>query len=611
MKKIIPSIVTTALLGASAFAATVESLDFRLTPAESILEIRTDEVVSIEDRVNSADRQVIVDLKGATLGPKAKRRLDTSSFEGNVLLVSPYQTGSDSRVVVQLRKPASAEVTQDGNIVRVVTRRDPAASGETVDARVDSAASASASALDDPMTAASDSVSTSSTNSSSSSEASAIDQMLEARKERRFTGRPITLQLRDADVRDVLRLIGEASGFNMVIGDDVRGVITLSLVDVPWDQALDVVLQTQRLGAERSGSLLRVITLGALTQEKQQELNAKLAVEANAPRVTRVFAVNYARIEDMVQTLTRFSRALQQTGTSASAPQGLVQADSRTNSLIIQDSAENVERMRKLIEILDTQTPQVLVEGKVVEASERGSSLISGSMQFDSAFSNELVIGPNRGDLTAALFGSASTQAPTAGATPAGTSTLGGIIRGGIFGNNSRLPLALLLGESEGHAKIVSSPRVVVLNRETANVVQSIPTAITTQTSTVGGLINNVQVLQANLSLNVTPTVTNDGAILMQLTLTRDVIDSSGAFALVANRNINTRVLVDSGSTLVLGGVYNNDSSDNSSGVPWLRKLPIVGWFFGNETSTRQSTELFFFITPRIMNDKESGIRTT
>jgi type IV pilus assembly protein PilQ len=439
-----------------------------------------------------------------------------------------------------------------------------------------------------------------------------LDKFMESQVSKRFTGSPVTLQVRETPLADVLTMIGEASGFNIILGEGVGGKVTLSLVDVPWDQALDVVLTTKRLGAERKNNVLRITTLANLTAEKEELLRAKLASERSAPRSTRVFPINYADIRELQSVLSAFSASnasiLGAGAIAGAAPGGgaggvgvasaSIQVDQRTNSLIVQDTFENLEKIRKLIELMDTQTPQVLIEAKVVEASDDFNKTISGQLGFSR------INGEGRGN--AASFNSA----------PASTGLTGAAVqtpqpRGGSIGYSpsiaflppaiDRLNLLISMLEREEQVKVISSPKTVVLNKKTAKIVKGTPTTIQeTVPSPTGNLVTQ-RIVQANLSLEATPTVTNIGSVLMNLKISRDTVLNN----LVAPRNIETEVLVDSGSTLVIGGIYSSEETKRKNGFPFLKDLPLVGWLFGGSENTNNRSELFIFVTPRILNAQE------
>jgi type IV pilus assembly protein PilQ len=646
------------------YASTVTSIDFKSAADNSEIDIQSDGPLSFQKSENSADKQIVLDLKGASLAKNASRNLDTSSFDSKVVLVSPYSVGGDksnSRVVIQLRDMTSANVTQDGNLLKIIlpnSGKPVADSASTsasapADTAVSSASQdAPAGSEDAPPTPAVGAITegvkiqgqtlessspTATKNSQTVSNADdspnlkdKLDKFIDSRTTRRFTGSPITLKVRDADVTDVFRLIAEASGFNIVLGEDVKGKITMSVEGVPWDQALDVILHTQKLGAERNNNILRIVSLANLTAEKQAELSAKIATEASAPRVTRVFPISYAKLDDLVTILNKFSSSTSSTSATAGAAATagtattVVQPDNRTNSIIVRDIPENLERVKKLIEILDTQTPQVLIESKIVEATEVFSNSLGGSLGFGNASSNTQFFSSfSGGDPTDQMFANGtSTPIFTSGLAASGAGSTGGTgsgtLPGGSFGvspqlaflpSNLRLNALLSLSESQSEVKVISAPRTVVLDKESASIVQSTPVLVPALTSTQNGPVSTSTIAQANLSLNVVPTITNEGSVIMQLNVSNDVpFNLAGGQQAVANRNISTRVLVESGSTLVMGGIYTANLSKTSSGFPFLRNIPIIGALFGNESDSDQRTELFFFITPRILNLKEAGV---
>lgn len=588
----------------------VTSIDFKVEGDSSQIEIRADGQIAFEKQENPQDNQLVLELKGAKLGTEASRKLDTSSFNSKVTLISPYQVeGSEdtSRVVVQMRELASADVSQEGNLIRI---RVPNNGVALAAASTDAAAPAPADPLADPAAPADPAAAPAEPAAPVQSQAlpakpaSSLEDFMANRETKRFSGKAITLQVRDADLVDVFRLIGDTSGFNIIVGDDVRGKISLSLVDVPWDQALDLILHTQRLGAERNNNVLRIVTLANLTKEKQQELQAKLAAEANAPRVTRVFPISYANLGELATMLTKFGTTPQQSSSPSTAQLTVVQPDARTNSIVVRDIPDNIERMKKLIEILDTQTPQILIEAKIVEATEDFGSVFGGSIGIGYQKGNAAALASiNGGNFTSTLFSFGS-------GTSAGTSTVAGSDGTGVFGlgflpGSARINAVLSMAEEDSVVKVVSSPRTVVLNKETAKIVQSTPVLVPTSGfDTNGNFQRGETMMQANLSLDVVPTVTNDGSVLMQLNIANDVPKTD----MIANRNLSTKVIVESGSTLVIGGVYSLNQNKSARGVPLLRKIPLIGWLFGTEEESTIRTELFIFITPRILNEKEAGL---
>jgi type IV pilus assembly protein PilQ len=418
----------------------------------------------------------------------------------------------------------------------------------------------------------------------------------EARLGGKFTGSPITLKLKDADVHDVLRLIGETSGFNIVVHPDVKGKLSLSLEQVPWDQALDVVLTSLKLAAERSDSVLKVMPRDLFISNKRQEMEEKnLAITAE-PRVTRIFPISYADLTEIADIVRIFSTS--QDGGSGGNASSTIIIDKNTQSLIVRNTADNVEKIKKLIQLLDVQTPQVLIEAKVVEANEAFSRTIDGSLGLGGT---QLAFGFNGQQ---ALFGTADI-ADTAGSGVAAGNTFM-TLGGKLIGLNSSLRMA----ESENKVKVVSSPRTVVLSGKSASITQTKTTAVrlvTPATSTTPATTQLVTV-NANTKLNVTPRVTNDGSVFMKLDLNRDILRIDDGNPVAEPRQMNTEVIVESGNTLVIGGVLNIDENSAASGVPFLRKIPLIGALFGKEVDAKTKSELMFFITPRILNQKKAAL---
>ncbi len=404
----------------------------------------------------------------------------------------------------------------------------------------------------------------------------------------RFTGSPITLKLKDADIAEVFRLISETSGFNIVIHPDVKGTITLSLEDVPWDHALNVVLTTMKLGADRKNNVMRILPRDMLLNEKRQDLETKRLAESTAPRVTRIFPISYATLEELSTVITQFC---DDNATTGAAPVTVI-TDKASQSLIVRDTAARLEKIAKLIELVDVQTPQVLIEAKVLEATEQFSKDINGTFSAGNNMLAMAVNGPQ--SLTARTITLPSSAGPAAGA---------------FAGIASGLNATLKLAESENKVKVISNPRTVVLSGKTANInqAQTIAKTLVTPATPTSPATSNIIQITANTRLSVTPRVTNEGSVFLKLDLNRDVIhlEADGTPALEP-RVMNTEVIVESGNTLVIGGVLNIDETDASSGIPFLRKIPLLGALFGNETYKNLKSELMFFVTPKILNQRKS-----
>lgn len=416
-------------------------------------------------------------------------------------------------------------------------------------------------------------------------------------KEKKFTGSPISLNLKDADVLDVFRLIGETSGFNVVVHPNVTGKITVALDDVPWDQALEVILSTLRLGAERAQSVLRIMPRDLLIAEAQANLDAQKAAVKSAPKYTRIFPISYTdlpRIQSLIQSYTGAQSSDSAAATDPSAP--LLIPDSNTQSLIVRDTAEGLDRIKKLIQILDVQTPQIVIDAKVIDATETFSRSIEGKIAFGS------------GDYTKSMNFNGGTLPLAGPATPLQVPSGTNAVKFSVGGSNL-LNALLTYSEGDSKAKVISSPRVLVLSGKSATINQTSNISIESSTISNGVTTITRAFTPVPTTLTVTPRATNEGAVFMTLSLTRSVAqtDPSGQVS-PATRTINTDVIVDSGNTLVLGGVQSMSETEASTGMPFLRRIPLIGWLFGKELSGNEKSELMFFVTPRILNMKRAGM---
>lgn len=631
--------------------ATVQSLGFNYAAPQSQLEIVFDKPVEVKKTVSEADKQVILDIPNASIGKKWARRIDASQHKSNIAVISPYQSESMVRVALQLKDNGSVEISQDGKKITALIDNKQAAGAESVAQAPagDQAATGTEAAVAENTAPAGDASSPDAAvpaDAAASAEvkpavaggSDSLDNFFKAKEQKKWLGKKIFLQVQDMELADVFRVISEASEFNIVMSDNVKGKAMLNLTDVPWDQALDLILRTYQLAAEREGNVLRVTTKEALNIEKTAEVAAKRVVIDNEPLVTKIFTISYARLIDICGIVKDFMSKPAGAATNANTPvpvgggggaatscdssgvKGSIKADNRTNSLIIRDTEAAIETIKKVIAQLDTQTPQILIEGKFVEVTETGSRAISGRIF---ATSREQSPGTVGGALD---FQSSNNNFQTLFnvTTPANfaSSALGGANSDGLAGMGLGFApkLGLLPGigeiaaflqvlESESYSKTIASPRLVTQNKESATI--SAGRTLSLATSAGVGVAGGLQSVSQTMSLNVTPQVTNDGSVLLNISFQQDSPGDSvtGAKANTINKSIQTKVLVDSGATLVIGGVYESGETKSESGIPLLRNLPIIGPLFGNKQSGTSKRELFIFLTPRVLNDKEAGIK--
>lgn len=432
---------------------------------------------------------------------------------------------------------------------------------------------------------------------------------------RRYTGRRIDLDFHDADIQNVLRLIAEVGNVNIVTGDDVGGSVTVRMRDVPWDLALDTILQVRGLGMVRSGNLIRVAPLSVLQRELEARIRAAEAAREVAPLETRIVPLSYNDANDVMAQVQRLL-----------SPRGTVSVDNYTNTLIIQDLNEVLENVEQLVRVLDRQTPQVLIEARIVEASSQYAREVGIQWGGDVAQSSQL------GNPTGIRFpynwalagGSPVGTAPTQGLNPfggigqappqnpnflvnlpaavgAGSGGAIGLTMGSV-GGNVNLSARLSAAESTGTLRIVSSPRILTLNNAEATIAQGtlIPYSV------FSALGVNTQWRAARLELKVTPRVAADGTILLAVRVTRDEPDfsrvSQRGDPTILQREAETTLIVPDGATAVIGGIYTRTTSRGRRQIPFFGSIPVLGALFRTRTFRDERSELLIFITPRIVN---------
>jgi len=440
-----------------------------------------------------------------------------------------------------------------------------------------------------------------------------------------YKGAKISLDFKDADLHNIFRLIAEVSNLNIITTDDVKGKITIRMVNVPWDQALDVILSTKNLIKIEEGNVLRITTIENVRKEredKQKEEEAllknrdtKLKLEETTKKIVKV---NYADALDLQKLLLEQKEA----GKGFLSPQGSVKADKRTNTLIIQDIRNNLEEIEQLIENLDSPTPQVLIEARIVQAVTTFARSLG--VQWGGSYNQT---GSTAWGLTgnnpSAAAGWGFTPSATAASTnlimpsnfvvnfPASSANTPvggmGISFGKITGDLVNLDLRLQLGETEGQTKVIARPKLATLTNREAVIKQGekIPYETTSQAGT------QVQFIDAVLSLKVTPQVTPDGTIMMKVVVTRDARGSYRTPVMqvpsIDNREASTEVLVKEGETIVIGGIYESENTETQQGIPWLMKIPVLGWLFKNKEVINIKRELLIFITPTLMQAKAAS----
>jgi len=404
----------------------------------------------------------------------------------------------------------------------------------------------------------------------------------EAPSEKVYTGRKLSLDFKDADIKNILRLIAEVSNFNIIAGDDVTGKITMRLADVPWDQALDVILQARSLGMTKVGNVIRIAPLNALKKEIQAELEAKRAKEKLEDLVTELIPVNYATAKE-VQPQVK----------SILSDRGDVKVDDRTNILIVKDIARNIVAAKNLVKSLDTKTPQVLIEARIVEANL--------TFQRELGISWGLEIGGGKATLKGGLSDNRLVDLPAEPKTGAGSA---GILEF-LFtrGTIRDLDMAISAHEIRGDVKIISSPKIATLDNKEASIEQGlrIPYLRLTTEGTV-----TTEFIDANLKLTVTPHVTNDGNIKLSIKAKKDAPDTSivvQGVPSIDKKEAITEVLIKDSGVVAIAGIYTIEKNIQDEGIPLFKKIPVLGWLFKREAKEDKRKDLLIFISPKIIKD--------
>jgi type IV pilus assembly protein PilQ len=406
-----------------------------------------------------------------------------------------------------------------------------------------------------------------------------------------YRGRRVSLDFKDVEIADVLRLIAEVSDLNIISGDEVKGSVTIRLVEVPWDQALDVILMTKSLGFVRVGNVLRIAPSQVLKAEEEVRLQERRNKEKLEDLEVKLMPVNYASVKDVAGLVKRLLSA-----------RGTVNLDERTNTLIIKDISSVIDEASALIAAIDTQTPQVMIEAKIVEANldfsrELGSIWGVQTNQFVDPFNPDTLRTDLGGEDFRFIDNNNIMFSNPITAIPNGLATLGAL----ILDQDFRVDAEIQAAEATGDGKVVSSPRIVTLDNKEAKIEQGV--SIPFQTFEGGDA--KLEFIDAVLSLTVTPHITADESIIMKIKVTRnapdDTIATPTGSPAIAKNVIETEALVKDGQTLVLGGIYTITKSTRQSRIPYLHRIPVIGNLFKNSSITDARKELLVFVTPRIV----------
>ncbi len=460
--------------------------------------------------------------------------------------------------------------------------------------------------------------------------------------DRQYTGTPVTFNFQNIPVRTVLQLIAEESGLNIVAADSVSGNVTLRLVNVPWDQAMHIVLRAKGLDQRRDGNVVWVAPQQEIAGYEQALAEAKLALEQRSPLVTEYIPINYGSAEEISKLLTEDAKrgsgggaaGQGQSGSGFLSGRGSVSFDKRTNTLLLNDTEEKIREIKALIALLDRPVDQVLIEARIVIASETFARELGARFGISGGYrdSNGNIVTSSGSQLGADRManlalanrfnGGGGLPVAAPGATGGGVLvpsladrlnvnlpviSPSGTIGFAILGADYLLDLELSALEQEGRGEVVSSPRVITANQREAIIRQGDEVGYVTISPTQGTIpIPNVQFKEVLLQLAVTPTITQDGRVYMIMNVQKDEVSgfvdtSIGQVPQIATREVSTAVLVENSQTVVVGGVYEFSSREDLNKVPFLGDVPVLGNLFRKKGRSTEKAELLIFVTPRIL----------
>jgi type IV pilus assembly protein PilQ len=430
-----------------------------------------------------------------------------------------------------------------------------------------------------------------------------------AEEKKEYTGERLTLNFQDIDVRSVLQLLADTSGQNIVVSDSVSGNLTLRLQNVPWDQALDIVLRTKGLDKRRQDNVIIIGPTEELATREKAELAAHKEVQELSPTHTEFMQVNYAKVTDLAK-LIKTANAKD----SMLSPRGSISVDERTNTLLVQDTSDKLADIRRLVQILDVPVKQVLIEARIVIVSDTFERDLGARFGVSTAQQN----GPG-GLLAVTGNGLGANQIINGGLGTLPATTLdnryqvntpaantNGSIGISLLGGSYLVDLELSAAQNEGKSEVISSPRVITANQKQATIMQGVE--IPYQESASSGA-TTTQFKDAVLKLKVTPLITPDNRVILDLDVSDDSVGqqvtsaTGGSVPSIDTRQIITQVLVNDGQTVVLGGILDTTNSKSANKVPFLADIPIIGFFFRSTTDISNKTELLIFITPKILRE--------
>jgi type IV pilus assembly protein PilQ len=550
----------------------IEGLDFQNRDGRSYVVLSLSAPAQVTQPVQ-IDNLVRFEVRNATISRGLRRTIDAAAFPSAVSTVTPYII-SDSgkpavRIAVELKGAAPYTLVNEGDVVmlivedgRFVEAAPPAVTTRAVETTAVPVA---------PLTPE-------------------LVVVTPAAPAPQYTGQKISLVFDNADIRSILQLIGDVSGLNILASNDVKGEITLRLIDVPWDQALDLVLDTANLGKIREGNVIRIMPIDKIRERASSTMKLQREEFDEGVLETRAFSVSYSKVDDVKKFLADLS-----------SQRGSIIADGRNKQLIVKDVPLVLEQMADMIRRVDQPERQVMIEARIVEANT--SFTRSLGVKWAGDYKDGSDPANQNGDITSGAIGAGGAflvPLPVAGVAASGLAT--GITFGALDGNlNINLRLSAL--ESSGEGKIISTPRVTTLNGQKALISQGTKIPYTTVSNDGAG----TEFENAELKLEVTPEINPDGSVILDVKASNSAVGTvyqsagGGDAPAIEEKKAETKVLVRNGQTTVIGGIFVESEINGKTGVPLLMDIPFLGGLFRSTTKTKERRELLIFITPRIV----------
>jgi type IV pilus assembly protein PilQ len=556
---------------AAAGDRSIRNIDFRRGPdgAGQVVVELNDPSTTVDVRQEGG--RIIVDFEDTSLPQELLRRLDVTDFATPVFTVDALRANQDARLVVTAATDYDQVAYQTDNQF-TLELKPPVEQAAVTPGLFD--------------------------------------------EDREYAGERLTLNFQDLETRAVLQLIADFSGLNIVVSDTVQGSVTLRLQNVPWDQALDIVMTTKGLDMRRNGNVIIVAPAEEIAAREQAELEALQALQVLEPLRSEFIQVNYAKAAELATLIAG-------EGNSLLSERGTVAIDERTNTLLVNDTAGSLANVRRLVTTLDIPVRQVLIESRVVIVNDDYSRELGvrfGATAVNDNSGNGLIGMTGSGTGADNMLGVPTIGSPGGSILPVPVPPLAsrynvnlpvaspaGSIALAILGNDYLVDLELSALQAEGDGRVISTPRIVATNQREARILQG--TEIPYQESSSSGA-TTVSFKEAVLSLSVVPQITPDDRIIMDLTITKDSVgevvssgQAGGFIPSIDTRELVTQVVVADGETVVLGGVYETELRSATTSVPGLGNIPGIGYLFRSRTQTNNNAELLIFVTPKILRD--------